>query len=80
MIDDYIANISNIGIQVLFFLFKYIVIGLTIILIILLLMLIIGCLIKSQKLKIKALKSSLSVFIALIIILGIPIIIYYIKI
>lgn len=79
MIDEYIANISNIGVQVLFFLFKYTVILLSLFLIVSLLILILGCLIKSQKIKMKFLKSSISVFIALIIILSIPIIIYYIK-
>ena len=79
MIDEYIANISNIGVQVLFFLFKYTVILLSIFLIVSLLILILGSLIKSQKIKMKFLKSSISVFITLIIILSIPIIIYYIK-
>ena len=79
MIDEYIANISNIGVQVLFFLFKYTVILLSLFLIVSLLILILGSLIKSQKIKMKFLKSSISVFITLIIILSIPIIIYYIK-
>ena len=57
MINEYLENITNIGTKVLFFLFKYSVFLLVILLIISLILLIIGCLIKSQKIKMRFLKS-----------------------
>ena len=80
MVDEYIDNINNIGTEVLFFLFKISIILLIGLLIFSLIMLIIGCLIKSQKLKISFLKSSIGNLLSLLFILFIPIIIFKIKI
>ena len=79
MIDEYITNINGIGTEVLFFLFKISLILITALLIFSLIMLIIGCLIKSQKIKIRFLKSSIGNLLALIFLLLIPIIIFKIK-
>lgn len=79
MINDYIDNINSIGTEVLFFLFKISIILITVLLIISLIMLITGCLIKSQKIKIRFLKSSIGNLLSLIFILIIPIIIFEIK-
>lgn len=79
MINDYIDNINSIGTEVLFFLFKISIILITVLLIISLIMLITGCLIKSQKIKIRFLKSSIGNLLSLIFLLIIPIIIFEIK-
>lgn len=79
MIDEYINNINTIGTEVLFFLFKLSTILLTVSLMLSLIMLIVGCLIKSQKLKISFLKSSIGNLLTLIFLLLIPVIIYEIK-
>lgn len=79
MIDEYINNINAIGTEVLFFLFKLSTILLTALLILSLIMLIVGCLIKSQKLKMSFLKSSIGNLFSLIFLLLIPVIIYQIK-
>lgn len=79
MINEYLENITNIGTKVLFFLFKYSVFLLVILLIISLILLIIGCLIKSQKIKMRFLKSSISILLTMIFILIIPVIAVKIK-
>lgn len=79
MIDEYITNINSIGMEVLFFLFKISLVIITLILIVSLVLLIIGCLIKSQKIKIRFLKASIGNLLSLIFLLIIPIIIFEIK-
>lgn len=79
MINDYIDNINSIGTEVLFFLFKISIVIITLILIASLVLLIIGCIIKSQKLKISSLKSSIGNLLALIFLLLIPMVMFEIK-
>jgi len=77
--NEYMESITRLGNEVLFFLFKISVVVITILLIFSLVMLIIGCVFKSQKLRSKYLKSSISLLISLVILLLLPILIYLYK-
>lgn len=79
MFNNYIDTLEEIETKVLFFLFKYSVIVLSFILIISLILLIIGCLIKSQKIRMRFISISIFLIITLIILLIIPIIIYKLR-
>ena len=81
MIDtnNYIENISNTLSAVLFYTFGTTVAIITLILITTLIFLIIGCLIKSQKVKSKFLKVSISVLAMLVFMLAIPYIVVVFK-
>lgn len=72
MIDSYINNFQNIVLSIFFTGFKVIVIILVSLLIISLIMLVIGCLIKSQKLKSKFLIAVPSLLLVNIFFLAIP--------
>lgn len=79
MLDDYMNNIENIVSSIFFVSFKVIVIILTILLIFSLIMLVIGCLIKSQKIKSKFLIAVPSILIGMVCFLSIPYIFVYFK-
>lgn len=79
MIDNYINNFQNIVSSILFVSFKTIVIILVSLLILSLIMLAIGCLIKSQKIKLKFLIVVPSLLLGNILFLAIPYIFVYFK-
>ena len=79
MLEDYINNFNVFFINTLFFCFKYSVIIFVTLLILSLLLLGIGCLIKSQKLKLKFLIVVPSLTVGTIILLSIPYIVIFIK-
>lgn len=72
MLDNYINNFENIVSSIFFVSFKVIVIILVSLLILSLIMLIIGCLIKSQKIKSKFLIIVPSLLLVTIFFLAIP--------
>ena len=72
--NDYIGTINNYISQILFYSFVGVLSVLSVLLIISLLFLIIGCLIKSQKIKSRFLKASLSLLVLLFFVILIPII------
>lgn len=76
---NYTENFEVILLSVLFFVFKISIIVLTILIIISLLLLIFGCLIKSEKIKLKFLKVTPSLLFTNFILLSIPIIVWYFK-
>lgn len=73
MPNDYINNLSNLISSALFYSFVGTVILLTILLIASLIILIIGCLLKSQIVRRKFLKASISILILLVFIILIPV-------
>lgn len=77
---DYIKNMENIISTILFYSFKYILFFFVIILIISLILLIIGCIIKSQTIKIKFLKIVIDLILSLIFLLIFPYIFVKLKI
>ena len=79
VLDNYIENINNTMSAVWFYAFITTITVLTIILIISLLCLIIGCLIKSQKIKSNFLKAAIYILLILGFILVIPYIIVAFK-
>jgi len=74
MANDYINNISNMISSALFYTFIATITFLAITLIISLIVLIIGCLLKSQVIRVKFLKSSIGILISLIFVILIPVI------
>lgn len=74
MANDYINNISNMISSALFYTFIGTITFLAITLIISLVVLIIGCLLKSQVIRVKFLKSSIGILITLIFVILIPVI------
>lgn len=74
MTNDYINNLNNLISSVLFYSFIGSVILLTILLIVSLIILIIGCLLKSQIIRRKFLKASISILILLVFIILVPVI------
>ena len=74
MANDYINNFSNIISSALFYSFIGTIIFLASILIVSLIVLIIGCLLKSQVIRIKFIKSSIGILITLIFVILIPVI------
>lgn len=79
MLDNYINNFENIVSSTLFIGFKTVLIILVILLILSLLFLILGCLIKSQKIKSKFLVVVPSLIFGIIFILALPLIFVYLK-
>lgn len=79
MLENYIGNIENIVSTILFYGFKSILILLVALLIISLILLIIGCLIKSQKIKSKFLKVVPSLIFGIFFILLLPYVYIYLK-
>lgn len=79
MTNDYINNLSNMVSSALFYTFVGTVILLASLLVISLIVLIIGCLLKSQVIRIKFLKASVGILISLVFILLIPVIIMFFK-
>ena len=77
--DNYINNFELIFLSVLFFMFKFTIIILSVLTINSLLLLIFGCLIKSEKIKIKFLKVTTSLLLINFIILIIPVIVWYFR-
>lgn len=77
--NDYINTINNYISQAFFYSFIGVLGILTIVFILSLLILIIGCLIKSQKIKSKFLKLSLSLFVLLCFVILIPVMIQAFK-
>lgn len=77
---DYIKNMENIISTILFYSFKYILFFFVIVLIISLILLIIGCIIKSQTIKIKFLKIVIDLILSLIFLLIFPYIFVKLKI
>lgn len=74
MTNDYINNLNNLISSVLFYSFIGSVMLLTILLIVSLIILIIGCLLKSQIIRRKFLKASISILILLVFIILVPVI------
>ena len=79
MLEDYMNNFENIVTEVLFMAFTIVLAILCAVLIISLLLLILGCIIKSQTLKSKFLKSVPILLIGIIFFLCIPIIFVHFK-
>lgn len=79
MLDNYMDNFESIVSSILFIGFKTILIILVVLLILSLLLLILGCLIKSQKIKSKFLVVVPSLIFGIIFILAIPLFFVYIK-
>lgn len=79
MLDNYMNNFENVVSSILFIGFKTILIILVILLILSLLLLILGCLIKSKKIKSKFLVVVPSLLFGIIFILAIPLIFVYFK-
>jgi len=79
MANDYINNLNNMVSSALFYTFVGTVILLTSLLVISLVVLIIGCLLKSQVIRIKFLKSSVGILSSLVFIILIPVIIMFFK-
>lgn len=79
MLNDYIDNIEIFTSNILFIGFKTVLVLLTILIILSLLLLILGCLIKSQKIKSKFLKIVPSLIFGIIFILTLPFIFVYFK-
>lgn len=79
MLDHYMNNFENIVSSILFIGFKTILIILVVLLILSLLFLILGCLIKSQKIKSKFLVVLPGLIFGIIFILAIPFIFVYFK-
>ena len=79
MLEDYMNNFENIVTEVLFMAFTIVLAILCAVLIISLLLLIFGCIIKSQILKAKFLKSVPIIFIGIIFLFCIPVIFNYFK-
>lgn len=79
MPNDYITNFENIALSALFICFIGILIILVSILIISLVLLMIGCLIKSQKLKSKFIIVAPGLLIGIVLLLVIPIIFLNLK-
>ena len=79
MIENYMNNFSNIVTSILFIAFIVVVLLLVASLIISLLLLILGCIIKSQPLKSKFLKSVPILLIGIIFLLCMPIIFVHFK-
>ena len=77
--DNYINNFELMFLSVLFFMFKFTIIILSVLTINSLLLLIFGCLIKSEKIKIKFLKVTTSLLLINFIILIIPVIVWYFR-
>ena len=76
---EYLDNFENIVSDIFFISFKVIVIVLTILLFLSLIILLIGCLIKSQKIKSKFLITVPSLLIGVILFLSLPYLIVYFK-
>lgn len=76
---NYIENISNTVSSILFYMFIAVISILALVLILSLFFLIIGCLIKSQTIKSKFLKASISILILLLFIIAIPYVILAFK-
>lgn len=74
MTNDYINNLNNLISSILFYSFIGSVMLLTILLIVSLIILIIGCLLKSQIIRRKFLKASISILILLVFIILVPVI------
>lgn len=74
MSNGYINNLSNLISSVLFYSFIGTVMLLTILLIVSLIILIIGCLLKSQIVRAKFLKGSISILVLLVFIIIVPVI------
>lgn len=74
MTNDYMNNLNNLISSVLFYSFIGSVMLLTILLIVSLIILIIGCLLKSQIIRRKFLKASISILILLVFIILVPVI------
>lgn len=79
MLDNYINNFEIIVSSILFISFKVILIVLVTLLILSLFLLMLGCLIKSQKLKSKFLIAVPSLLLGIIFFLAIPYIFVYFK-
>lgn len=79
MLDSYMNNFQNIVSSIFFVAFKVVLIILIILLIFSLIMLAIGCLIKSQKIKSKFLKTTFCLFVGNIFFLCIPFFVVYFK-
>ena len=79
MLEDYMNNFENIVTEVLFMAFIIVLAILCVVLIISLLLLIFGCVIKSQTLKSKFIKSVPILLIGIIFLLCIPVIFNYFK-
>lgn len=79
MLYDYINNFENIASSVLFIIFKTILIILVILLIISLLLLMLGCLIKSNKIKSGFLKIVPYLSFGIIFLLLLPYLFVYLK-
>lgn len=79
MLTDYIDNFQNVVSVIFFISFKVIVIILTVLLIFSLIMLIIGCLIKSQKIKSKFLITVPSLILGSVFFLSLPYIFLHLK-
>lgn len=79
MLDNYMDNFESIVSSILFIGFKTILIILVVLLILSLLLLILGCLIKSQKIKSKFLVVVPSLIFGIIFILAIPLFFVYLK-
>ena len=77
--SEYLDNFENIVSDIFFISFKVIVIVLTILLFLSLIILLIGCLIKSQKIKSKFLITVPSLLIGIILFLSLPYLIVYFK-
>lgn len=78
--NEYMESITRLGNEVLFFLFKTSVILITILLIVSLILLIIGCIVRSQKLRSKYLKVSIFSLLSLIVLLIMPVLAVYIRV
>ena len=79
MVENYMNNFENIVTSILFIGFLSVLFMLLVVLVISLLLLILGCIIKSQTLKAKFLKSVPILFIGIIFLLCIPVIFIYFK-
>lgn len=79
MLNDYLNNFENIISTIFFISFKYLLIILIICLILSLLLLILGCLIKSNKIKLSFLKIVPYLTIGIIFLLILPYFLVYLK-
>lgn len=79
MLNDYINNFENILSTMLFISFKYLLIILIIFLILSLILLILGCLIKSNKIKLSFLKIVPYLTLGIIFLLMLPYLFVYLK-
>ena len=79
MIENYMNNFENIVTSIIFIGFLSVIFMLLIVLVISLLLLILGCIIKSQTLKTKFLKSVPILLIGIIFVMSLPIVFVYLK-